>query len=212
MFIRHALWRLTLEFDLLPAADPEEIYFPEGLIRPGSNDVLADAGGFDGDTCRRMLELWGAGARRIHAFEPDPASAWKFMAWREASPARERIQLHRVALGSSPGSVRFQGTGSLNATSVAGGGVEVPRRTLDEVLAEDPPDFIKMDIEGAEREALQGAATLLRRGPSLAICLYHVQDHLWSIPLLVRSLMPEHRLFLRYHGTDAWELALYATP
>ena len=34
-FVRHALWRLTLDFDLLPATDPEEIYFPEGLIRPG---------------------------------------------------------------------------------------------------------------------------------------------------------------------------------
>ena len=211
-FLRHALWRLTLDFDLLPATDPEEIYFPEGLVRPGGNDVLADAGAFDGDTCRRMLERWGPGARRIHAFEPDPASARKFMAWREASPDRERVRLHRVALGSSPGSLRFQGTGALDATAVAGGGVEVPRRTLDEVLADDPPDFIKMDIEGAERAALQGAATLLRRGPSLAICLYHVQDHLWSIPLLVHALMPEHRLHLRYHGTDAWELVLYATP
>ena len=83
-------------------------------------------------------------------------------------------------------------------------------RAVDDI--DDPPDFIKMDIEGAEFDALQGATALLRRGPDLAICLYHVQDHLWSIPLLVRSLMPEHRLFLRYHGTDAWELALYATP
>lgn len=212
LFLRHALWRLTLDFDLLPPTDPDEIYFPEGIIRPGKDAVLADAGAFDGDTCRRMLEVWGASAQRIHAFEPDPASALKFQTWMAASPDRERLRFHPMALGSRPGTLRFPGTGALNATASALTGVEVPCRTLDEVLGDDPPDFIKMDIEGAELEALRGATQVLRRGPSLAICLYHVQDHLWSIPLLVHAALPQHQLHLRYHGTDAWELVLYAVP
>jgi len=208
-FLRHALWRLTLDFGLLGPTDPEEIYFPEGLFRPGRDAVLADAGAFDGDTCRRMLELWGAGARRIHAFEPDPASAGRFRAWLAGSPDRDRIRLHQAALGSRAGTLRFAGTGTLDATG-GQAGAEVPCRTLDAVLGDDPPDFLKMDIEGAELEALQGAAGILRRGPSLAICLYHVQSHLWAIPNLVHELLPGHRLHLRYHGTDAWELVLYA--
>lgn len=212
LFTRHALWRLTLDFDLLPPTDPDEIYFPAGIIQPGKDAVLADAGAFDGDTCRRMLEVWGGETRRIHAFEPDPASAQKFQAWMVESPDRDRIHFHPMALGSHPGTLRFQGTGALNATASHLGSVEVPCRTLDEVLRDDPPDFIKMDIEGAELDALQGATQLLRRGPSLAICLYHVQDHLWSIPLLLRDALPHHRLHLRYHGTDAWELVLYAVP
>jgi FkbM family methyltransferase len=212
LFLRHALWRLTLDFEVLPPTDPEEIYFPEGIIRPGKDAVLADAGAFDGDTCRRMLEVWGGGAKRIHAFEPDPASARNFEAWMAASPNRDRIRFHPIALGSRPGTLRFQGTGALNAASSGLAGVEIPCRTLDDVLGDDPPDFIKMDIEGAELDALKGAIGLLRRGPSLAICLYHVQDHLWSIPLLVHATMPHHQLHLRYHGTDAWELVLYAVP
>jgi len=209
LFIRHALWRLTMEFELLPAADPEEIYFPEGLCRPGRGEVLADAGAFDGDTCRRMLEVWGEGARQIHAFEPDPASGRSFQAWMAGSGDRERIRFHPTALGARPGTLRFLGTGALNAAS-GRDGVEVPCRTLDQELADDPPDFIKMDIEGAELDALHGAVNLLRRGPALAICLYHVQDHLWSIPNLVHAHMPDHALHLRGHGTDAWELVLYA--
>ena len=157
-----------------------------------------------------MLQVWGDKAKRIHAFEPDPGSAARFCAWLQTCPERERIHLHPVALGSRPGSVTFQGTGALNASACQGGGTAVPCRTLDALLAEDPPDFIKMDIEGAELEALRGATQLLRRGPQLAICLYHVQDHLWSIPLLVHALLPEHQLHLRYHGSDAWELVLYA--
>jgi len=209
LFLRHALWRLTLDFGLLPDPDPGEIYFPEGLCRPGRDEVLADAGAYDGDTCRRMLEVWGGGARRIHAFEPDPASGRKFRDWMAGSPHRERIRFHPIALGAAAGTLRFQGSGALNATP-GEGGVEVPCRTLDEELADDPPDFIKMDIEGAERDALGGAAALLRRGPALAICLYHVQDHLWTLPNLVHALMPGHPLHLRQHGTDAWELVLYA--
>ena len=212
LFLRHALWRLTLDFDLLPPTDPDEIYFPEGLFPRGKEDVLADAGAFDGDTCRRMLELWGGRAKRIHAFEPDPASALKFQGWVKEAPDRDRIHFHPMALGSQSGTLRFQGSGALNATSSSHGGTEVPCRTLDEVLGEDPPDFIKMDIEGAELDALKGATALLRRGPGLAICLYHVQDHLWSIPLFVHAHMPNHQLHLRYHGTDAWELVLYAVP
>jgi FkbM family methyltransferase len=212
LFVRHALWRLTLDFSLLPATDPDEIYFPEGLILPGQDEVLADAGAFDGDTCRRMLERWGTGARRIHAFEPDPASASKFRSWLDGAPERDRIRFHPIALGAEPGTLLFQGTGALNATASGQGGREVPCMTLDQVLGDDPPDFIKMDIEGAELDALRGASGLLAGGPRLAICLYHVQHHLWTIPNLVHAQLPDHSLHLRYHGTDAWELVLYAVP
>lgn len=212
LFLRHALWRLTLDFDLLPPTDSDEIYFPEGLFQKGEADVLADAGAFDGDTCRRMLALWGGKAQRIHAFEPDPASALKFQAWMGDSPDQDRICFHPMALGAQAGTLRFEGSGALNAVASRQGGIEVPCRTLDEVLEDDPPDFIKMDIEGAELDALKGATTLLRRGPSLAICLYHVQHHLWSIPNFVHTHLPHHQLHLRYHGTDAWELVLYAIP
>jgi FkbM family methyltransferase len=212
IFLRHALWRLTLDFNLLPATDPEEIYFPEGLFRCGDGETLVDAGAFDGDTCQRMLEVWGPRARRIHAFEPDPASAGRFRAWLERTPHRDRITFHPVALGDRAGTVAFQGTGTLNATPSASGGTQVPCLRLDELLRDDPPDYIKMDIEGAEPEALRGAEGLIRRGPRLAICLYHRQDHLWTVPNLLQAWMPGHTFHLRYHGTDAWELVLYSVP
>jgi len=212
LYLRHALWRLTLDFGLLPAPDPGEIYFPADLVRPGADEVLADAGAFDGDTCRRMLELWGARARRIHAFEPDPGNAGKFQAWLDTAPERGRVRFHRMALGARTGILRFPGDGALDAAPCRDGGTEVPCAALDQVLGDDPPDFIKMDIEGAELDALRGATALLRRGPRLAICLYHAQDHLWSIPLLVHDRIPGHRLHLRSHGSDAWELVLYAVP
>jgi FkbM family methyltransferase len=212
IFLRHALWRLTLDFDLLPATDTGEIYFPEGLFQAGTDETLVDAGAFDGDTCQRMLAVWGPRARRIHAFEPDPTSAARFRAWLKSSPHRDRIRFHPVALGDRTGSVSFQGTGSLDAAASTDAGVPVPCHRLDQLLADDPPSFIKMDIEGAEWPALLGAEGLIRRGPRLAICLYHRQEHLWTIPNLLRAWMPGHGFRLRYHGTDAWELVLYTVP
>jgi hypothetical protein len=70
-----------------------------------------------------------------------------------------------------------------------------------------------MDIEGAEMDALAGAAaTLARHRPTLAICSYHVQDHLWRIPGRIGKLMPDARLLLRTHCVDGFDLVCYAVP
>jgi hypothetical protein len=70
-----------------------------------------------------------------------------------------------------------------------------------------------MDIESAEPEALDGARELLRRHrPVLAVCTYHRSEHLWQIPNLIRSMVPEYHLFLRRYAEDCWEGVCYAIP
>jgi hypothetical protein len=70
-----------------------------------------------------------------------------------------------------------------------------------------------MDIEGGEIEALQGAAGVLREHcPLLAISVYHCQDHLWRIPLLIKSLQDRYHFFLRPHDEELWDLVCYAVP
>ncbi len=55
-------------------------------------------------------------------------------------------------------------------------------------------DFIKMDIEGAERHALAGARTVLGRDkPKMAVCLYHLPDDPEVIPRVVREAQPAYR-------------------
>ncbi|HWQ55871.1 MAG TPA: FkbM family methyltransferase [Bryobacteraceae bacterium] len=73
-------------------------------------------------------------------------------------------------------------------------GVKVPLTTIDKLVAElglDKVDYIKMDIEGAEQRALQGAAgTLAKYHPRLALSAYHVPDDPVKIPELVRKAWP----------------------
>ena len=75
------------------------------------------------------------------------------------------------------------------------------------------PTYIKLDIEGAELDALQGAGAILRgSAPRVAACVYHVQDHLWKIPLKLRELLPASSLYLRPHMHECWESVCYAVP
>jgi len=75
------------------------------------------------------------------------------------------------------------------------------------------PTFIKLDIEGYEIEALRGARGVIdRAAPVLAVCVYHLQDHLWRIPLLLREWRSDYALFLRPHNEEGWDLVCYAVP
>jgi hypothetical protein len=76
-----------------------------------------------------------------------------------------------------------------------------------------PLTFIKMDIEGAEYDALLGAAKVIQRDrPILAICVYHTQSDIWRIPLLIHEMLPEHLLYLRAYEGDGFQTVMYAIP
>lgn len=97
-------------------------------------------------------------------------------------------------------------------TATAARSVPTPMRSLDSLYARAPCTLIKMDVEGAEREALQGARQVIARcQPKLAIAVYHRNADLFTLPLLVHSLCPAYRLYLRHHPyIPAWDTNLYA--
>jgi hypothetical protein len=86
-------------------------------------------------------------------------------------------------------------------------------RRLDDIDWSVTPTYIKMDIESAEPEAIAGGAELLRRHqPTLAICTYHRNEHLWDIPNLIHSISPDYHIFLRRYAEECWEGVCYAIP
>jgi hypothetical protein len=84
---------------------------------------------------------------------------------------------------------------------------------LDDVLPGIVATDLKMDIEGAELDALRGATELIRRRrPRLAICVYHQPEHLWRIPMFVRDLGLSYDFHLRSHGFFGFDVVMYAIP
>ena len=210
-------WRCLLDYECLPPNDPAaEMYFPPELIELTSEEVLVDCGAFDGDSIQLFLGKARNGFRGIRAFEPDPANLRALGACIAGLPAETaaKIQVLPYALGRENGTVRFSAEGAVNSRLGAEGGVEVELRTLDSVLDEgECPTMIKMDIEGAETEAIPGAAgTIARCRPVLAVCAYHRCDHPWRIPKLLREALPEYRIFLRRYAEECWETVYYAIP
>jgi FkbM family methyltransferase len=214
-YIDQLRWRLEPDGEALPPPCAEEPYFPRALALPRENEVFVDCGAFDGDTIRSFLQLCGERFGEVIAFEPDPANFERLTGYVAQLPAsvRGRIELHRAGTGLRCEKLRFTATGNMGAAISANGEVEIDCVALDKALADRRPSYIKIDIEGAEPDALSGAAHVIgTHAPVLAICVYHRQDHIWRIPLLIRALRQDYRFFLRRYQEECWDVVCYAIP
>ena len=207
-------WRLTFDFDGMAPPAVETIYFPPDLIRLRPDELFVDCGAFDGDTLRQFLAVSNGAFAKYIAFEPDPANFARLSESVAGLPdeVRRRIEMKCAAISTKDGTVRFS-SGAGPSSHVGDGDMEVEAIALDRYLERDRPTFIKMDIEGAEPDAIAGAARHIRdASPILAISCYHRHDHLWSIPLLINSINGGYAFFLRPHDLEGWDLVCYAIP
>lgn len=120
----------------------------------------------------------------------------------------------RAALWNQDGQVSFFESFAMSQGNRVGqGNVQVEAVTLDSFVKRagiGRLDLIKLDIEGAELAALQGASETIRSfRPRLQICLYHQFQDLWELPLFVRELVPEYRLYVGHHSPDHLDTVLY---
>ena len=195
-----------------PPADHDQ-YFP-GLFRPVPEECFVDCGAYDGDTIHAFLEWSGGVFSKIIAFEPDPKNAEMLRAYAEGrSDLGKRLDIRTSGVAESAGGVSFLASGGSDARICQNGDVQVSCVSLDEALGFERATFVKMDIEGAEMAALRGARTIMRRDrPIIAACVYHQQDHLWEVPLIIAS--QQHRMHLALSGycQDGLDTICYSVP
>ena len=214
-YLAQLKWRTTLEPEVLGGYSPAvDTLFAPDLIALNDHESFVDCGAFDGDTVTQFLGRTQGRFQSVTAFEPDSVNFSKLEKLVAKIPGTlpSNVHLFPKALGSEPGRIRFDNTGTVES-SVGGGEGEIDVVTLDQVAEAYAPTFLKMDIEGAEPQAIRGAARLIRRHqPIMAICLYHATQHLWEIPLLIKELVPGYSLYLRRYSNDCWEQICYAIP
>ncbi len=213
-YLNHVKWRALGELGALEPPVGEESYFLDSVYGIAAGEVFVDCGAFDGDTAKQVLSR-NRDFARIFAVEADPENFRKLREWAGTLEPETggRISLCNVAVGSRRGQLRFNATGGDGACIAEDGDVVVDCMTIDELVGEEKPTFIKMDIEGFEMDALEGARGVIQKfQPILSICVYHRQEDLWRIPLFIHSLGKDYRMFLRPHDMDGWQLVCYAVP
>jgi len=213
-YLNQVRWRALGDLNVLGPPVSEKQYFLESLYRIKENEIFIDCGAYTGDTAEQVIQRSPAFSR-IVAIEADPKNFERLTKWIATldAPLFSRIHALRVAVSSQRGELRFQASGDEAARLTAGGDVVVECVSLDDLLTDEAPTFIKMDIEGAELDALAGARrTIERERPILAVCVYHKQDDLWRVPLFIRDMDADYRFYLRPHEGDGKELVCYAVP
>lgn len=214
-YLAQLKWRTTLDWSVLPPHLPQtEIYFPDNTIASYSGEVFVDCGSFDGDTIREFIKRRNTSFKKIIAFEPDPLNFQALNLYISSLPNEMRSKIFPIqsAVGSRRQMMRFDATGTVGS-SIGIGSLDVPGAALDELVAEYSPTYIKMDIEGAEPDAITGTRQIIQKDkPVLAICLYHRQEHLWQIPLRIKLLSDQYNFYLRRYSDECWELVSYAVP
>jgi FkbM family methyltransferase len=207
------VWRAKGDASQLPYPAPPKTYFPPDIFRLSPDEVLVDCGAFDGDTIRLLLSVT-PNFKAFYAVEADTVSIQKLQSYIRTLSPDVAAKIHELdyAVGAERCTLQFVMSGA--ATSkIEDAGVEVACIPIDELFADIPVTLIKMDIEGAEFDALRGGAKVISRdGPILAICVYHTQSDIWRIPLLIRSMNPSYSFFLRSYDGDGLQTVLYAIP
>jgi FkbM family methyltransferase len=186
-----------------------------------TGDWVLDCGACWGDTSLWFADQAGP-AGRVFSFEFIPTSLDILQANLAMNPELSKsIELvtHPVA-EKSGNMIRCQDNGAASTFKIVstedptGPCVEARTISIDDWAASRSPDkvdFIKMDIEGAELDALRGAIkTLTHYRPRLAIALYHRPEDLYQIPDFLESLKLGYQFHLKHPTSAGFETVLLA--
>jgi FkbM family methyltransferase len=213
-FLGHLRWRLLRDLEALPECSPRDQYFCNELIHLREDECFVDGGAFDGDTLRAFLRERGDAFGRVHAFEPDPGSFAALQSFVEGLPPgiNKRIHTFSAALDAEVGTVHIEAQGD-HLSSLGTHGLAVPALSVDGLPQDLPVSFIKLDLEGAERGALEGCRETLRRHrPLVAMAVYHHPGDLFKLPLFLAGMCRDYRFHLRTHNRFGLDAVFYAVP
>lgn len=193
-------------------------YFDLPYLPHHEKEVFVDAGALNGDTSLRFIEWCHNKFEHIYCFEPDRTNIEKCHKNLEHAESceggiqhiSERYTIIPKAVYDKKGEISFDVCS--NGLSKVGTGTEtVPTASLDEELFGKRITFIKMDIEGAELHALQGARNIIKKQrPTLAISVYHKPEDIIEIPNYILELNTDYQFYLRHYSLFGTETVLYA--
>lgn len=198
-------------------AHPEDYYYFNNDVLPlAPHEIYVDVGAFDGDTIREFVQACDKNRisySHILAFEPDPQC---YEALLNNTFSHPNVSCHQIGLWSDSRTLQFKSSGIALHDQAAAichtGDIEIQVVSLDDFLQGSEVTFIKMDPGGnVIPDAIKGAArTIAKHRPKLAVGAYHALDSIYEIPLLVKGICSDYRLYLRHNTYHLCDTDLYA--
>ena len=205
-------YKITGNIRYLRAAQSDPTCVMTQLLTPESYLAYADLGAYNGDTIRALLP-YAPKLETVYAMEPDRRNFRKLEVY-ATEESRCTVNCYLTGAWSHHDILPFDASGNRNAGlhGQAPKSVDTEVEALDNILNGARVDYIKYDVEGAEREALIGSRqTILSHRPHLLVSIYHRSEDLYALPLLLHEMRPDYRLYLRrFPYVPAWDLNLYA--
>jgi len=172
-------------------------YYDLDILQITGEEVVVDLGAYTGDSVVQYAKEIGM-YKRIYAYELTPTTYKNLV---------KNIEYLTNVIPIQKGVGGEKRTVCINdAENSAGNNIEnigdtkVEIVTLDEDIKE-PISIIKMDIEGAEKEALLGARQhIVNERPQLLISSYHIPEDIFQIPLLINDMRDDYKFYMRFNG------------
>jgi len=185
-------------------------YYDEELIDLTEKDGLfIDRGAYHGENTDALFHRFSVSNIKSICIDADENNI-AFL--KNKYKNRKNVDVRLAALHEKNGTITFSNSGDRGGkVSEHNEGNIVPTIGIDDEYRNQKIAFIKLDIEGSEKECLTGAKQcILRDKPILAICIYHtVEDH-WEIPYLIKKLRPDYKIYIRHYHYMGIETVVYA--
>ena len=193
------------------------------LLTIGTDETVVDLGAYDGDTLVEFLNGTSMQFKKLYAMEPDNKN-YRKLKRKLYMIGSALLEAYNVGAWDEDTTITFDmraGRGSTaNSADPSNSGTE-RRRALryrdikmmktDTMLRGDAATYIKIDVEGAEENALRGAKeTIANFKPKLNVALYHRNEDMFRLPLLINELNRKYKFYMRHHPyVPDWDTNLY---
>jgi len=184
-------------------------YFDLPYFKPKENEFFIDAGGYNGYSTQSFFNWLGNFCGKSIIFEPNHI---QYEVCKNNMQKYDNVKILNKGLWHKKETLKFFCNDSSGRIDSNGEEI-IEAVSLDEELKDEkePITFIKMDIEGAELNALKGTEGIIREyRPKLAICIYHKPEDVQEIPDLLLNYVPDYKFYIRHYSYSAWETVLYA--
>lgn len=182
-------------------------YFEDFLALNPVGETFIDVGCYDGYTSREFIKRCPH-YNSIHVFEPD---AQNMLNCNENLRDFPNVHCYPIGLSNNKGLLKFDVSGSASRLSDTGS-ISVLVDRLDDVLS-DTPTFLKMDIEGGESAAIEGAHRSIQDSHSrLAISVYHKPGDFWRIPEQILNIRDDYDILMRHYTECIYETVMFFLP